>query len=199
MKLEAKAIFLLTLALLTVASASFARAPETPGTAQAPAAGKTVADVPAANPQDVGTLDAIVTAVYDVISGPPGPRDWNRFNSLFAPDARLIAVRTPKDGGKPALVVMTPKGYEERAGKHFLEHGFFEHEIGRKTDSFGAMTHIYTTYESRETKDGKPIDRGINSMEFFYDGTRWWCVQIYWDSERPGNPIPEKYLGSKQS
>jgi len=164
---------------------------------QAPAATSSTAAQPAANPKDVESLDAIVAAVYDVISGPPGARDWNRFNSLFAPDARLIAVRMPKDGGKPSLAVMTPKGYEERAGKYFLEHGFFEHEIGRKTESFGAMTHIYTTYESRETKDGKAIDRGINSMEFFNDGTRWWCVEIYWDSERPGNPIPEKYLGSK--
>ena len=127
-------------------------------------AAKPAADMPAAKPEDVKSLDAIVAAVYDVISGPPGPRDWNRFNSLFAKDARLIAVRTPKDGGKPSLVMMTPKDYEERAGKHFLEHGFFEHEISRKTDSFGAMTHIYTTYESREIKDGKPIDRGINSM-----------------------------------
>src|SRR5690348_7729020 len=82
-------------------------------------ASATTAAAPAANPKDVESLDAIVAAVYDVISGPPGPRDWNRFNSLFAPDARLIAVRTPKDGGKPSLVVMTPKGYEERAGKHF--------------------------------------------------------------------------------
>jgi len=150
---------------------------------------------PAADPKDVKSLDAIVAAVYDVISGPPGARDWNRFNSLFATDARLIAVRVPKDGGKPDLAVMTPMGYADRAGKYFLDHGFFEHELSRKTDSYGAMTHIYTTYESRETKDGKPIDRGINSMEFFFDGDRWWCVEIYWDSERPGNPIPEKYLG----
>jgi hypothetical protein len=148
---------------------------------------------PAANPKDVQSLDAIVAAIYDVISGPPGARDWNRFNSLFAKDARLIAVRAPKEG-KPVLVTMTPAGYGERAGSYFLEHGFFEHELSRKTDSYGAMTHIYTTYESRETKDGKPIDRGINSMEFFYDGERWWCVEIYWDSERPGNPVPEKYL-----
>jgi len=150
---------------------------------------------PAANPKDVQSLDAIVAAVYDVISGPPGERDWNRFNSLFTKDARLIAVRTPKDGGKPSLVVMTPADYAAHAGGYFKEHGFFELELSRKTDSFGAMTHIYTTYESRETKDGKPIDRGINSMEFFFDGERWWCVQIYWDAERPGNPIPEKYLG----
>jgi hypothetical protein len=149
---------------------------------------------PAAKPEDVKSLDAIVAAVYDVISGPPGERDWNRFNSLFAKDARLIAVRMAKDGGKPSLVVMTPGDYAQHAGDYFKQHGFFEHELSRKTDSFGAMTHIYTTYESRETKDGKPIDRGINSMEFFFDGQRWWCVEIYWDSERPGNPIPEKYL-----
>jgi hypothetical protein len=154
----------------------------------------TATDAHAANPKDVQSLDAIVAAIYDVISGPPGARDWNRFNSLFANDARLIAVRVPKDG-RPDLAVMTPAGYAERAGKYFLEHGFFEHELSRKTDSFGAMTHIYTTYESRETKDGKPIDRGINSMEFFFDGARWWCLEIYWDAERPGNPIPEKYLG----
>ncbi len=111
--------------------------------------------IDAANPKDVQSLDAIVAAIYDVISGPPGARDWNRFNSLFAQDARLIAVRAPKDG-KPSLVVMTPASYAERGGKYFLEHGFFEHELSRKTDSYGAMTHIYTTYESRETKDGKP-------------------------------------------
>lgn len=155
------------------------------------------AAVPAANPKDVQSLDAIVAAIYDVISGPPGARDWNRFNSLFATDARLIAVRAPKEG-KPTLVVMTPKDYADKAGSYFLEHGFFEHELSRKTDSFGAMTHIYTTYESRETKDGKPIDRGINSMEFFNDGQRWWCVEIYWDAERAGNPIPEKYLGGEK-
>lgn len=150
---------------------------------------------PAANPKDVQSLDAMVAAIYDVISGPPGERDWNRFNSLFTKDARLIAVRAPKNGSKPGLVVMTAKDYADHAGPYFKEHGFFEHELSRKTDSFGAMTHIYTTYESRETKDGKPIDRGINSMEFFFDGERWWCVQIYWDSERPDNPIPQKYLG----
>jgi hypothetical protein len=148
-----------------------------------------------ANPEDVKSLDAIVSAIYGVISGPPGARDWKRFESLFAKDARLIAVHVPKDGGKAELRTMTPAGYAEMAGSYFLAHGFFENEISRKTDSFGDMTHIYTTYESRETKDAKPFARGINSMEFFNDGQRWWCVEIYWDEERPGNAIPEKYLG----
>ncbi len=173
-------------------------APAASQSATSPSATTPSTTAPEANPRDVQGLDAIVAAIYDVISGPPGARDWNRFNSLFTKDARLIAVRVPKDG-KPNLAVMTPKDYADRAGSYFLEHGFFEHELSRKTDSFGAMTHIYTTYESRETKDGKPIDRGINSMEFFYDGQRWWCVEIYWDAERPGNPIPEKYLAAKRN
>ncbi|HVO58706.1 MAG TPA: hypothetical protein VMT51_13530 [Dongiaceae bacterium] len=160
----------------------------------APAAAAQETPAPAANPKDVASLDAIVAAIYDVISGPPGARDWNRFNSLFAPNAKLIAVHVPKDGGKPSLRQMTPQEYADRAGSYFLKNGFFESEVSRKTDSFGYMTHIYTTYESRETKDGKPFARGINSMEFFNDGTRWYCVQIYWDEERPGNPLPEKYL-----
>lgn len=161
---------------------------------EAPAANAQSTAAPAPDPKDVKSLDAIVAAIYGVISGPPGERDWNRFNSLFAKDARLIAVRTPKDGSKPSLVVMTPADYASQAGGYFKEHGFFEHEVSRKSDSFGAMTHIYTTYESQATKDGKPFARGINSMEFFFDGERWWCVEIYWDEERPGNPLPEKYL-----
>ena len=185
---------LLTAVVLLLSLPLGVSAQEKKAAAQAAPSAAAPTVTPAANPKDVQSLDAMVAAIYDVISGPPGARDWNRFQSLFAKDARLIAVRAPKEG-KPNLAVMTPKDYEDRAEKYFLEHGFFEHELSRKTDSFGAMTHIYTTYESRETKDGKPIDRGINSMEFFFDGERWWCVQIYWDAERPGNPIPDKYLG----
>ena len=77
-----------------------------------------------ANPKDVQGLDAMVAAIYDVISGPPGARDWNRFNSLFAKDARLIAVRVPKEGGKPDLAVMTPTDYAARGGNIFWNTDF---------------------------------------------------------------------------
>jgi hypothetical protein len=181
------------LVIAGLAMGALAQAGKDGGTAGAQSKTAEQAAAPAADPKDVESLDAIVAAVYEVISGPPGERDWKRFASLFAKDARLVAVRVPKDGGKPTLMVMTPADYQERGGKYFLTHGFFEHELSRKTDSYGAMTHIYSTYESRDSQDGKPFARGINSMEFFFDGVRWWCVEIYWDEERPGNPIPEKY------
>ena len=36
--------------------------------------------------------------------------------------------------------------------------------------------------------------RGINSIELFWDGKRWWIVTIFWQGEGPDNPLPEKYL-----
>jgi hypothetical protein len=36
--------------------------------------------------------------------------------------------------------------------------------------------------------------RGINSVQLFNDGRRWWIVSIYWQQENASVPIPEKYL-----
>ena len=133
-------------------------------------------------------------AIYDVISGPAGPRDWNRFYSLFAPGARLIPTRRMADS-TPTIAAATPEEYAQRAGEYFSKNGFYEREIGRTVDTFGAITQIFSAYASRhEASDAKPFARGINSFQLFNDGKRWYVVTIYWDVERPGNPIPERYL-----
>jgi hypothetical protein len=144
-------------------------------------------------PADVASRDAIVAALYDSISGPAGDRDWDRFRSLFIPEAQLIATFKKKDG-TPGHKAMTVQGYVDSAGKYFKEHGFYEHEISRKVETFGSITHIFSTYESRETKEGKPFERGINSIQLYNDGSRWWVVDVYWTGETPENPIPEQYL-----
>ena len=147
----------------------------------------------AANPKDVENVDAIVAAIYDVISGPPGERNWGRFRSLFVPEGRLTAVRVSKEGNV-SYAMMSVGDYASHAGAYFKDHGFYESEISRKTEQFGHMAHVYSTYASRDSKGAAPFQRGINSIELLNDGKRWWCVSIYWDAERPGNPIPEKYL-----
>jgi len=150
---------------------------------------------PAANPKDVGSLDAILVAVYDVISGPAGDRDWNRFRSLFVPEGRLVPIRKKADGTFTHQI-LSVDDYAKNAGDFFKKEGFFEKEISHKTDQFGQLAVVFTTYASRHTADlnEKPFARGINSMTFYNDGKRWWCLSIIWDSERPDNPIPDKYL-----
>jgi hypothetical protein len=152
-------------------------------------------DWPKANPADVQSVDAILAALYDVISGPATqPRDWNRFRSLFVPDARLIPVRRSKTGPGADVMPYTPEQYQERATPLFAQDGFFERGIHNTTESFGDIAHVFSTYESRHTKDGAPFQRGINSIQLLKDGNRYWVVTILWDGESPTNPIPAKYL-----
>ncbi|HUF25806.1 MAG TPA: hypothetical protein VMM18_02395 [Gemmatimonadaceae bacterium] len=164
--------------------------------AQAAAAGG--APTVAARPADVESIDAIIAALYDVISGPAGQRrDWDRMRSLFVPGARLIPVRVPADG--PATpVVVDVEGYIARSGPMLERDGFFEREIGRRSEVFGHIAHVFSTYDSKRTLDDpQPFMRGINSIQLLNDGTRWWIVTVFWDSERPGQPIPPQYIGQR--
>jgi hypothetical protein len=163
------------------------------GQAEKPAPAAAPAPQAVARPADVSSMDAIVAALYDSISGPAGERDWERFRSLFIPEAQLIATFKKKDGPL-TYKAMSVQGYIDGAGKYFKEHGFFEREISRKVETFASITHVFSTYESRATADGKTFERGINSIQLFSDGTRWWVVDVYWTGATPENPIPERYL-----
>ena len=172
-----------------------ARAQDKPQAQAAPAPTPQFAEPPAAKPADVASPDAILAAVYDVISGPAGPRDWDRFNSLFAPGTRLIPIGPRKDKPGINILVMTPKDYSDRAGAYFDKNGFVEREASRKTERYGNIMQVFSTYESRhDAKDEKPFARGINSFQLYNDGTRWWIVTIMWQEETPDNPLPKEFL-----
>ena len=182
--------------LVTVFCISLPALPQESQSAKAAPVGSIAAhpDWPKANPADVSSVEAILASLYDVISGPAGqPRDWNRFRSLFVPDARLIPVRHSKEGTGADIAIYTPEQYQERAATA-LEKGFFERGIHNTTESFGDIVQVFSTYESRHAKDGQPFQRGINSIQLLKDGKRYWVVTILWDGESSENPIPAKYL-----
>lgn len=145
--------------------------------------------------EDVGSMEAILAAVYESISGPAGQkRDWDRMRSLFVPGARLIpAVYRPDSA--PTLRMLEVEQYITTVGPRLEANGFFEREVAHRTERYGGVVHVFSTYESRRlASDPKPFARGINSFQLWYDGKRWWIVTIYWEAERPDNPIPERYL-----
>ena len=186
----------ITLAIICGAFAIAAAQNEKPSPSpmQKPATNETPAS-PAANPADVNSIDAIIAAVYDVISGPAGKkRDWDRMRSLFVPGARLIPTGPRQAGGYGARV-LTVDEYIERASGFFEKEGFFEREAARRTEEFGQIAHVFSTYESRHAPDdAKPFQRGINSIQLVNDGKRWWVVTIFWQGEDEKHPLPEKYL-----
>jgi hypothetical protein len=153
-----------------------------------------------ANPTDVASLDAILKAVYDSISGDAGkPRDWDRFYSLFAPGARLIPTGKNAQTAEVTARVLSPEEYRKRAEPFFQKEGFYERESARRVEQYGAVAHVFSTYESRHAAaDANSFARGINSIQLLNDGKRWWVVTIYWQQETPELPVPKEYLKTKK-
>jgi hypothetical protein len=147
-------------------------------------------------PADVESIDAIIAALYDGISGPAGKkRDWDRERSLYYPGARLIPTGNPNTNDKIAPQMLDIEGFIARVEPYFEKNGFYEMEVARKTDQFGQMAHVWSTYESRhDPGEPEPFMRGINSIQLFHDGARWWIVNVYWQQESVTHPIPREYL-----
>jgi hypothetical protein len=148
------------------------------------------------NPKDVASIDSIVKAFYDTISGPAGqPRQWGRDRTLYIPGVRFVSMG--ERSGKISMSVSDHQQYVDNTNESFVRSGFFEKEIYRIEKRFGNIAHVFSTYEFRSKPDGPVAGRGINSIELAFDGTRWWIASAIWDDERPNNPIPAEFLPKK--
>jgi hypothetical protein len=150
------------------------------------------------NTDDVSSIDAIIKASYETISGRAGQkRDWERQRALFLPGARLIptAMKAGDNESDLGPQFLDVDQYIARVEPFFRENGFYETEAARRTEQFGQIAHVWSTYESRHrADDAEPFMRGINSFQLFHDGTRWWVVNIFWQHETAASPVPAKYL-----
>lgn len=192
------ACWLLT-SVLSAAVISTSQQPSASPQAQPPAAAPTpqasaTPSAQAARASDVDSVEHVIAAVYDVISGPPGKRDWDRFRSLYYPGARMIPSGR-NDKGVVTARVLTPEEYITRSQGFFDKEGFFEKPVADRVELWDHIAHVWSTYESRHAKDdAKPFARGINSFQLVNDGSRWWILSVYWEQEDAAHPLPEKYL-----
>ena len=145
-----------------------------------------------ANAADVKDPEAIVAALYDVISGPAEQkRDWERFRSLFGEGARLIPLQKNAEG-KWVARVLTPEGYVERTTPLLAEAGFYEKEIAHRTERYGHLVQVWSTYAGGPDAN-KPEIRGINSIQLMC-ADRCWIVTVMWQAETKDTPLPAEYL-----
>lgn len=132
----------------------------------------------------------MVNAMYNVISGPAGQRDWKRFKNLFTADCKLGAIFKNKQG-EMVYKAFSPDDYIKNNDPYFLKNGFIEKELNRITHTFGALTQVFTTYEF---ESGGEKQRGINSLQLVYSKNRWWIASLIWQEETPEHPLPKEYL-----
>ena len=148
------------------------------------------------NTTDLSTVNGVIHTLYDVISGPAGEeRNWNLFQSLFAENARMYIAVTDKDSAS-FLRTITPEEYTERNKTRLSDIGFNEEELYRITNSYGAGTQIFSTYESHFTnKNGEQeITKGINNIQLYFNGERYFIVSIFWDANAKNIEVPDRYL-----
>ncbi len=167
-----------------------------------PAAGSATSAQPAASgaaaKPGAQNIDEVMKDLYGTITGPAGQkRDPEHFRSLFVKDfGRLSVMRKDPKTGALSVKVLSPEDYIEKSFPYLEKNGFYESEVSRKTERFGDILQVWSTYESRNNPGEKPFQRGINGVQFVNDGTGWKILSIYWEGERPDNPIPEQYLAT---
>ena len=145
----------------------------------------------AADSADVATLDGIVAAFYDIVSHEAGePVDWARDSTLYLADLRFRIAQPTAEGMRVRIL---DHGAFATAFADASE-AFHEREIHRVTHRFGPIAQVWSTYEWRTTPDGPVGGRGINAIDLYFDGTRWWIGSATWTAETSANPIPIEYL-----
>ncbi|MCL7959768.1 MAG: hypothetical protein M8861_06220 [marine benthic group bacterium] len=157
------------------------------------APGPIQAQVGGGSMEDVETLDGILDAYYEVVSRPAGTApDRERDEWIHHPDA-LVAITGLGADGDPVIQTMTLAEYHDRFGAADAP-AFFEWEVHRTVQRFGNVAHVWSTYASSGEPDGEVFGRGINSIQLYHDGSRWWITSWIFDQERAGNEIPPEFL-----
>lgn len=140
------------------------------------------------DPLEVKTIDGIVKAMYDVISGPAGERDWERLRFLCKPTVQFNMVTKNKEG-QTIFRTGDIEKYIQFSGAHFLKYNFYETETARKVHEFGPIAQVFSAYQSTSEPEGVLFDSGVNSIQLCYEQDRWWVVNIMWTSATKENPV----------
>jgi hypothetical protein len=149
----------------------------------------------AANSGDVATIEAIVKASYETISGGVGvPRQWGRDRTLYDPHVRFMGIERDRKTGAPNVQPSDEQEFADESDASMVKDGFTERELGSQIHRFGNVATVLSSYEGKVSSTGKVVTRGVNIFQLYYDGKRWWILSVVWDEESPGNRIPKELL-----
>lgn len=131
-------------------------------------------------------IGEVLDELYDMISGPAGPRDWSRQRAIFHDESRQMRTWIEPDGS-PAIRIMGRDTYAADTTPYFAQNDFYEIETARRINIFGNMAHVWSIYEARRSPDAADLDRrGINSIQLYKGASGWKVISMIWDNEREG-------------
>jgi hypothetical protein len=159
--------------------------------AQAAAPAHVAVPVIAVRSDDVSSIEAIVKADYECISGGVGvARQWSRDLTLYDPNARFFEAST--DPKTQVLKTWTPsqQEYTDATDAQFVKSGFIEHEVAHKIFRYGNIATVFSSYVSKLASSDKYTAQGVNAYQLYFDGKRWWISSVSWDGNLDPGAIP---------
>ena len=130
---------------------------------------------------DTASVDAIIDAYYDVISGPEGfVYDADRDANIHAKEA--LITKFSLDGS----MQQHPFETEQALVVSPYESAFFEVEVDRQVKRFGNVAHVWSEFEIKTAPEGEAYGGGFNSISLLFMMDRWWISSWATQYKEPG-------------
>jgi len=128
---------------------------------------------------DTASVDAIIDAYYEVISGPVGfVYDAERDENIHTPDA--VITKFLLDGTVQQHDLKT----EQASIVSPYATPFFEIEVERKVEQLGNIAHVWSEFEMKTQPEGDAYGGGFNSISLLFMDGRWWISS--WSTQYKG-------------
>jgi hypothetical protein len=131
-------------------------------------------------PDDTSSVDKVIKAIYGIISGPAGKRDWIRFKNLFDKEGTMGIIYENKKDGKILYKKFSPEDYIANNDPYFLKNGFVEVETARSENILNDIAQVFSNYEY--TSNGIS-QKGVNTFLLYRDNKRWYISSLIWKEE----------------
>lgn len=119
--------------------------------------------------EDVKSIDAIIDAYYDVISG-SSDDPWQFERDHYIHSDHAVIIRLDNNGNADAHSLEAeyiPMGLAPKEN-------FYEKELKRIVSQFGNVAQVWSAYEIRSNPEIASNVRGLNSIQLHFEKGRWW-------------------------
>lgn len=138
---------------------------------------------------DVNSIDAIINAYYDVVSGAADePWEFERDAFIHSKNAvitRLDGLGQAESHGLEAEYI--PIGLSPKED-------FYEKELKRVATHYGNIAQVWSAFEIRPEPDTESNVRGLNSIQLHFENGRWFIDSWTREMESEKNNLVTRFL-----
>jgi len=142
--------------------------------------------------EDVKSIDAIITAYYDVVSGSSSD-PWEFERDKFIHSKSAVITRLDESGKAESHTLEAeyiPIGLSPKED-------FYEKELKRTVSKYGNVAQVWSAFEIRTDPNTESNIRGLNSIQLHYENGRWFIDSWTCEMESDKNTIVTDFLNEE--